>query len=65
MSQTELLNEVGVDRPMEILELPNGSLIVIILWDLYAFHKGRTSNPYPKCRYKVLAKEDSLSYLVK
>lgn len=65
MSQTELLDKVGIDRPMEILELPNGSLRVITLWDLYAFLRGRASDPYPKCQYRVLAKEDSLNYLVK
>ena len=59
MSQDELLNTAGEDRPIEILELPNGSLRVITLWDLYKFSKGNIPSPYPFCSYKILAKDNT------
>lgn len=46
MSQSYLINNYGLDRVYDVIELPNGSLRVITLWDMVEYQHGYRSNPY-------------------
>ena len=46
MSQNFLVNNYGLDRVYDVIELPNGTLRVITLWDWVEYLHGHRPNPY-------------------
>lgn len=46
MSQNYLTVNFGLDRVIDVVELPDGSLKVITLWDWVEYQHGYKPNPY-------------------